>query len=257
MVGARRPLRLLRRDRGHDRIPGQHLFQSQRGVHRRYTRSVGQHQADWDLSFPSAANSGQYRATGASTSSCPRSTSRCMHTAVNPFVLENTTTGVSASHGRPVSRSARPQIHHRPPISVNAYRRPHLPRHLEISREGVHDRLKTTVNSPVDLHATPPPPHHLTTSTHPHCRLPARHTSPRSCSSTCSYLPSSPGRRPRRPSGGPCAKAGSRPSSRIRTPSGRTTCSRSCSPLPAPRCSERSPGPAEQPDLATATPLPV
>ena len=59
-------------------------------------------------SLPLVANSGQYSATGASRSSCPRSARMWAHSAVAPFVQEYTTTRVSASHGRSVDGSATP-----------------------------------------------------------------------------------------------------------------------------------------------------
>jgi hypothetical protein len=46
--------------------------------------------------LPSALNSGQYAATGASRSSSPRSTRRFAHAAVAPFVVENTSCKVSS-----------------------------------------------------------------------------------------------------------------------------------------------------------------
>jgi hypothetical protein len=59
-------------------------------------------------SLPRFANSGQYSATGASRSSRPRDASRCAHSAVAPFVQENTMLTVSRSQARPVAGAAMP-----------------------------------------------------------------------------------------------------------------------------------------------------
>ena len=64
---------------------------------------------DWWLSswrtvvddFPSDPNSGQYRTTGASRSSSPRSSSTCAHIVVRPFVADITTARVSCAQVRP------------------------------------------------------------------------------------------------------------------------------------------------------------
>src|SRR5206468_733959 len=58
--------------------------------------------------FPAWANSGQYRATGASRSSRPRSTSMWAQSAVIAFVVEKTLTIVSAVHRRVRPASAQP-----------------------------------------------------------------------------------------------------------------------------------------------------
>ncbi len=52
-------------------------------------------------SLPAAANAGQYSATGASTSTCPRSASTCIVSAVGPLVVENTDPKVSSCQGTP------------------------------------------------------------------------------------------------------------------------------------------------------------
>ncbi|MDP9845894.1 hypothetical protein J2853_005105 [Streptosporangium lutulentum] len=59
-------------------------------------------------SLPPRANSGQTSATGAVTSSSPRSASSDAAVAVTAFVHEYTSTGVSLSQARPVCRSAIP-----------------------------------------------------------------------------------------------------------------------------------------------------
>ncbi len=64
---------------------------------------------DWWLSswrtvvdaLPSDPNSGQYRTTGASRSSSPRSSRRCAHSVVKPFVDDMTTARVSSAQARP------------------------------------------------------------------------------------------------------------------------------------------------------------
>jgi hypothetical protein len=52
--------------------------------------------------LPACANSGQYCATGASTSSSPRSASRFAHAAVAPLVVEKTSCNESLVYGAPV-----------------------------------------------------------------------------------------------------------------------------------------------------------
>ena len=60
------------------------------------------------FSFPACANSGQYSATRASTSSLPSCASLLAQIAVTPFVVENTSASVSSFHGAPVSALATP-----------------------------------------------------------------------------------------------------------------------------------------------------
>src|SRR4051794_7004181 len=59
-------------------------------------------------SLPAWANSGQYVATGASTSSSPRSASTSALSAVIVFVVDHTLTIVSRSHGAVISGSIQP-----------------------------------------------------------------------------------------------------------------------------------------------------
>jgi hypothetical protein len=56
----------------------------------------------------SAANPGQYDATGASQSSWPRSASMVSAIAARPLLTENTTMRVSRAHGRARATSAWP-----------------------------------------------------------------------------------------------------------------------------------------------------
>jgi hypothetical protein len=59
-------------------------------------------------SLPPAANSGQYRATGASGSSSPRSIRMCAQSEVMALVVDHTLVSVSRCHGRLRPGSAQP-----------------------------------------------------------------------------------------------------------------------------------------------------
>ena len=94
--------------------------------------------------LPAAANSGQYRATGASRSSSPRWTRRLAQIAVAPFVLEATTMMLSLGPrptGLLVGHPA-PEIHDLLATVIRAAGRADFAVVLEVRRKGVPDALE-------------------------------------------------------------------------------------------------------------------
>ena len=104
-------------------------------------------------SLPPAANSGQYVATGASTSSAPSCASLLAHIAVAPLVVENTSASVSSSHGRPVVGDRRRRPRGRRPFRRGRYAgTPRRPRALaKFSVERVAYAFEPAGRGPVAL----------------------------------------------------------------------------------------------------------
>ena len=88
--GTRFPKRFLIPEEANHRVPIQESSGRLQFVQCGQSRKMREQVANGSLSLPAAANSGQYRATGASRSSSPRSMSRFATSAVIPLVADIT-----------------------------------------------------------------------------------------------------------------------------------------------------------------------